>query len=70
MTENQRNNTNLIDVSVVMLTYFCKDYVAKAIDTILEQETSYSYEIVIADDFSTDGTRDILKEYEEKYSDK
>ncbi len=60
-------STNKIDVSVVMLTYFCKDYVAKAIDTILEQITDYSYEIIIADDCSTDGTRDVLRKYEEKY---
>ena len=66
---NRNNETNPIDVSVVMLTYYCKDYVSKAIDTILEQETTYSYELVIADDYSTDGTRDILKDYEEKYPD-
>ena len=69
MILKNNQNTDKIDVSVVMLTYFCKDYVAKAIDTILEQETDYTFEIVIADDYSTDGTREVLKQYEKEYPD-
>lgn len=57
----------IIDVSVVMLTYFHEKYVAKAIESVLSQKTNYNYEIVIADDCSTDGTRNILREYEIRY---
>ena len=42
----------------------------KTIDTILDQieQTDFEKEIIIVDDFSTDGTRELLKEkYENKY---
>ncbi len=58
-----------IDVSIYMLTYFHEKYVRQAIESILAQKTSYTFELVISDDFSQDGTRDILKEYAEKYPD-
>ncbi len=58
-----------IDVSVYMLTYFHEKYIRQAIESVLAQNTHYSYELVISDDFSQDATRDILKEYAEKYPD-
>ncbi len=59
----------MIDVSVVMITYFSEKTVAKAIDSVLMQKTSYSYEIVISDDASGDNTQNIIREYEQKYPD-
>ncbi len=59
-----------IDVSVYILTYFHEKYISQAIDSVLSQQTKYSYEIVISDDCSRDGTADILREYEQKYPDK
>lgn len=56
-----------VDVSIYMLTYFHEKYVRKAIDSVLAQKTNYSYEIVISDDCSQDGTVDILKQYEAEY---
>ncbi|WP_029232350.1 glycosyltransferase [Butyrivibrio sp. VCB2006] len=56
-----------IDVSVYMLTYYHEKYVRQAIESVLAQKTKYTYELVISDDYSQDGTRDILKEYAEKY---
>lgn len=58
------------DISVVMVTYFQEKYVRKAIESILMQETSCSYEIIISDDCSEDGTVDIIREYERKYPEK
>ena len=57
------------DVSVYMLTYFHEKYVSQAIESILSQKTKYSFELVISDDCSKDGTTDILKDYEQKYPD-
>ena len=59
-----------IDVSVAMMTYFHVSYVSKAIESVLSQKTKYTYEIVISDDGSTDGTREILEQYQKKYPDK
>ena len=58
-----------IDVSVYMLTYYHEKYIRQAIESVLSQKTHYNYEIVISDDYSQDGTREILREYQEKYPD-
>lgn len=51
-------------VSVGMLTYNHEKYISRALDSVLMQEVNFDYEIVIADDCSTDGTRDIIREYQ------
>lgn len=42
------------------------NYIRQAIDSVLLQKTDFAFEIVIADDCSTDGTIDILLEYRSK----
>ncbi|MBK8683454.1 MAG: glycosyltransferase [Bacteroidetes bacterium] len=42
-------------------------YIKQALDGILMQILNGSYEIVIGDDFSDDGTFEIIKQYELKY---
>lgn len=59
------NNSSLL--SVCLITYNHANYIRNAIDGVLMQKVSYSWELVIADDCSTDGTREILLEYKEKY---
>lgn len=56
-----------IKVSICCITYNQKEYISKAIDSFLAQKTNFKFEILIHDDCSTDGTIDILKEYEKKY---
>lgn len=56
-----------IMVSVCCITYNQKDYIRDAIEGFLKQKTNFDYEIIIHDDASTDGTTEILKEYEERY---
>lgn len=55
------------EVSVFVPTYNHKDYIAQALESILMQEVSFSYEIIIHDDASTDGTTEIVKSYEKRY---
>ncbi len=50
-------------VSVVMVTYNHRPYIRQALDSVLEQETTFPYEILVGDDASTDGTGEIVKEY-------
>lgn len=52
------------EVSVICVTYNQKAYLRKALDSMLAQKTTFSYEIIVHDDVSTDGTADIIKEYE------
>lgn len=51
-------------VSVIMPTYNAARWVAASIDSILNQ-TYRHLELIITDDCSTDGTRDILQRYSE-----
>lgn len=50
-------------VSVVVGTYNHKDYISKCLDSILMQQTTFPFEIILGEDESRDGTRDICKEY-------
>lgn len=54
-------------VSVLCSTYNHKLYLAKALDGVLAQQTSFPFEIIVRDDGSSDGTLDILKDYSNRY---
>lgn len=56
-----------MDVSVIVLTYNQEDTISRALDSVLAQKTRYSYEIILGDDCSTDGTRAICEEYSVRY---
>ena len=61
---------NEIAVSIICLTYNQRDYIKDALEGFVTQETNFTYEILVHDDASTDGTTEILKKYEKQYSDK
>lgn len=56
-------------LSVCLITYNHANYIKEAIDGVLMQKVNFSWELIIADDFSTDGTREIVLEYKKKYPD-
>jgi glycosyltransferase involved in cell wall biosynthesis len=57
-----------IMVSVLVLTYNQEQWIRQTIECILAQKTDYSYEIIIGEDWSKDGTRRICEEYANKYN--
>lgn len=61
------HNSDGIMVSICCICYNQKDYIRKCLDGIFMQVTNFPYEILLHDDASTDGTTDIIKEYEKKY---
>ncbi len=60
---------NDIKVSVSVITYKHVGYIRKCLDSILMQKVNFKYEIVVGEDCSEDGTREILLEYKEKHPD-
>ena len=54
-------------IDILMATYNGEKYLREQIDSILEQTYS-KIRLIISDDCSTDNTREIIKEYEEKDS--
>ena len=60
---------NDIKVSVALLSYKHAKYIRQCLDSILAQEVDFKYEIVVGEDCSNDGTKEILLEYQEKHPD-
>ncbi len=57
-------------VSVNVATYQHAAFIARCLDGILMQETAFPFEIIVGEDESTDGTREICIAYAEKHPDK
>lgn len=54
-------------LSVILITYNHEPYLRECLDGIFMQETDFEFEIVVGEDCSTDGTRDVLREYDARY---
>lgn len=57
-------------VIVAITTYNLEEYIAQALDSVLNQRTTFEYKIIIADDASTDKTVEILNDYQKRYPEK
>lgn len=57
-------------VSAMILTYNHEHFIAEAIEGFLMQKVSFPCELVIIDDCSTDGTRDVIRRYWERCRDR
>lgn len=57
----------MIDLSVHLITYNSEKYIEETLDSILKQECSFNYEIVVGDDCSTDKTLEIIFSYQKKH---
>jgi len=60
------NNENII-VSICCQTYNHKNFIKRSVESFLMQKTNFTFEILLRDDASTDGTTEIVKEYSDKY---
>ena len=54
-------------VSICCITFNQKDYIRDALEGFLKQKTDFSYEILIHDDASGDGTGEIIREYVQRF---
>jgi glycosyltransferase involved in cell wall biosynthesis len=53
-----------------MISYNHAEFIGKAFESVLMQETDFDYEIVIGDDFSTDGTDAIIRSLQARWPDR
>jgi glycosyltransferase involved in cell wall biosynthesis len=56
-------------VSIVSIAYNQEGYIRQALESFVAQKTSFRFEVVIADDCSTDKTPEIIREYARNYPD-
>lgn len=54
-------------VSVVVLVYNHEQYLAQALDSVLSQVADFPFEVLVGEDCSTDGSRDIAIRYQKAY---
>lgn len=54
-------------VSVCVVTYNQERYIAQCLQSLVDQQTDFEFEIIVGEDCSTDGTREIVLEFERAY---
>ncbi len=54
-------------VTVQCMAYNHEAFIRQCLDSIVTQETDFSFEVLVHDDASTDSTPDIIREYEARY---
>lgn len=63
--ESHQDKTILL--SIIIICHNQKDVVKRCIDSVLQQKTSFGTEVIVSDDRSTDGTREMLiTDYKDK----
>lgn len=60
-------NNNEIMVSVFCISFNQAKYIEQCLDSLVVQKTNFRYEIIVHDDCSTDGTIEIIEDFQKKY---
>jgi glycosyltransferase involved in cell wall biosynthesis len=68
--ENLNNVNQNPLVSVCVQTYKHVNYIKQCLDGILFQKTNFEFEILLGEDDSNDGTRELCEDYAKRYPDK
>lgn len=62
--ENQENS---VQVTVIVISYNQVKYIREALEGLVNQQTNFTFELIVHDDASSDGTQAIIQEFYEKY---
>lgn len=57
-------------VSVCIVTYNQEKYIARCLQSILDQVTDFPFEVIVGDDGSKDGTADIVRDFARRFPDR
>lgn len=58
-----------VKVSIVTITYNHEKFIRQTLEGFVGQKTDFAFEVVVADDCSSDGTQDIIREFAAQYPD-
>lgn len=64
---NDEKMNDIIMVSISCLVYNHEKYLRQCLDGFVNQKTTFKFEVLIHDDASTDGSANIIREYEKNY---
>jgi glycosyltransferase involved in cell wall biosynthesis len=59
---------NVPKISVCIVTYNQVGYIRQCVESILQQQVDCEFEVIVGDDCSTDGTREVLLALQQQYS--
>lgn len=54
-------------LSVCVITYNQRNYIRQCLQSIVEQRTSFDFEVIVGDDCSNDGTQEIIRQFEREH---
>jgi glycosyltransferase involved in cell wall biosynthesis len=57
-------------VTALVMTYNHRPFIAAALESALAQRTRFAYELLVSEDCSTDGTREIVLDYARRHPDR
>ena len=61
---NQKRQINKnLDLSIVVPVYNAEKFIKQCLDSLRDQQTDYSYQVICVDDGSTDSSGEMLEEY-------
>ncbi len=64
-----KDKDSSIVLDVVVITYNHVEFIRQALDSVIMQKADFRWRVLIADDCSTDGTSDIVREYASRFPD-
>ena len=62
-----KSESTEIKVSVLVFSFNQEEYIADSLNSVLNQKVNFNYEIIIADDGSTDSTMAIISAFKQKF---
>lgn len=70
MLESNKKDQSKPLISVCIQTYNQSEYIQQCIESVVSQKTSFDFEILLGEDESNDGTREICQDLARKYPEK
>lgn len=67
---DMQHRTDKITLAVYMIAYNHSSYIAKAVESVMMQQTNLEYKLFIGEDCSTDDTREICLKFKDLYPEK